>query len=282
MGDDDLSAVDAIWQEAFAEMRRSNGAEVTERSEEQARNDQARFLHLLRTDAPGCFVVEDNGEVVGFAQSHVRETTFGLAMLAVRPDHQDRHLGRTLLDAALAYGAGSRTRFIFSSSDPRALHRYVRAGFTLRPTVAFTGPTPQGAGPDGSLRISDGDASDLDLVASIDREVRGSARNADIAFWLSCGLQLVIDGRGAYAVIGPGRLTALGATDPLLASELLRALLLGFPEGRQIDAGWIVAEQDWAIRTASECGASLKVQGAMMTAGDRQVPFPYLPNGLFG
>lgn len=278
----DIEGVDDIWQQAFGALRAASPNPSPPRTDEAEVTDRKRFAHLLRSDPEGCVVARLDGGLVGFAQSLVREGTFVLAMLGVQPEFQDRGVGAALLTRALGYSEGCRAQYIFSSTDPRALHRYVRAGFALHPTVAVTSRPAGGPVPAPGLRLSQGGEEDVARVEEIDRAVRGSARRGDVEFWLSAGQRLVLDERGAYAVVGNGRLAALGATSETLAHSLLAALLHGYPDGEVLELSWIAAEQAWAIETAADCHAMLRVAGAIMTRGIRSLPVPYLPNGLFG
>jgi hypothetical protein len=182
----------------------------------------------------------------------------------------------------LDYAEGCRFAYVFSSVDPRALHRYVRAGFRLRPAVRIT---PRALEPDRApvgIRVASATEADLAYVASIDRQVRGSTRTDDIGFLLTSGSTLLIDERGGYAVLGPNRIATLGATNESTARRLFGAVLDGFPDGAVRSASWITGEQHWAIEEAAIRRAEIEVHGAVMTKGVAHLPYPYLPNGLFG
>src|SRR3954468_21731654 len=111
----------------------SRGAET----EEQLRARQHdRIGHVLDTDPGGSWVAERDGAVVGVAQALVREGLWGLSLYAVAPALQGRGVGRRLLDATLAHGAGAiRGRVILSTEHPAAMHRYARTGLALHPCV---------------------------------------------------------------------------------------------------------------------------------------------------
>jgi ribosomal protein S18 acetylase RimI-like enzyme len=281
MSDADLVAADQVWLDAFAtstEFSRS----ATPRTDSELQADLARRSYLLRGDPDGSFVAVADGSVVGLAQSHRREGTFVLAKLAVAPGFQDRGIGKALLDQVLSYAEGCRAAYIFSSVDPRAIHRYISAGFKLRPAVRIT-PRPSDPGPvPPEIRLSDGNAEDLGRVEAIDRRVRGSARTSDVELWLSGGAALVIDDRGGYVVLGPNRITALAALDEQIARDLIGVALEGFPDGILRSGSWIAGDQHWAIEEAAKRHAEIEVHGAVMTRGVSELPYPYLPNGLFG
>ncbi len=273
---DDLGEVDALWREAFLGLE--GAAPPVERRPEAVALDLSRLAHLLGTDPGGSSVAEAEGRLVGFAQAHRREGTFVLAMLGVLPAFQERGIGRGLLERALSYGEGTRAQYIFSSMDPRALHRYVRAGFALRPTV-FATPRPTAAAAAVPLEVAAGDAEEIAFVGEVDRAVRGSARPADFQFLLGVGQRLVLDERGGYAVLGTNRVSALAARSEEIARSLLERVLRAPGEH---ELCWMVAEQQWAIETAAHLGLALRVRGALMSHGTGALPRPYLPNGLFG
>jgi len=277
----DFAAAIEVWRDAFAtstEFPQSTTPLTT--SEEAA--GIARRAHLLRHDRGGSFVAEADDVVVGFAQSHRREGTFVLAMLAVSPKFQEAGIGQRLLDAALEYAMGCSAAYIFSSSDPRAIHRYVRAGFTMHPAVQISArPTNSNLAYD-RIRVSQGGPEDIAYVESIDRALRGSARSVDVAYWLESGSTLLLHEENGYAVLSSDRLTALGAANDTVARELFGAVLSGYPDGVIRSASWIAAEQQWAIAEAAAQHATIEVHGSIMARGMAHLPYPYLPNGLFG
>jgi predicted N-acetyltransferase YhbS len=279
MSSDDFAAADEVWRDAFATS--SEFPQTPPTASEQAAG-LARRAHLLRHDPGGSFVAECDDAVVGFAQSHRREGTFVLAMLAVSPKFQEAGIGGRLLDAALDYATGGSAAYIFSSSDPRAIHRYVRAGFTMHPAVQVTARDTHGDVSYDRIRVSQGVAEDVAYVESIDRVLRGSARSIDVAFWLESGSTLLLHEEDGYAVLSSNRLTALGAANDTVARELFSAVLSGHPDGVIRSASWIAGEQQWAIAEAAMQRATIEVHGSVMARGIQRLPYPYLPNGLFG
>ena len=203
-------------------------------------------------------------------------------MLAVSPKFQEAGIGQRLLDAALDYATGCHAAYIFSSSDPRAIHRYVRAGFTMHPAVQVSPRQADGDIAYERIAVSDGGAEDLAYVESIDRALRGSGRSLDVTYWLESGSTLLLHEDEGYAVLSSNRLTALGALSEAVARELFRAVLSGHPDGVIRSASWIAGEQQWAIAEAAAQRATIEVHGSIMAKGVEHLPYPYLPNGLFG
>src|SRR5947208_1880016 len=98
--------------------------------EQRAERGESRIAHLLATDPGGAWVAEgEDGRVVGVALALVREGVWGLSLFGVDPRLQGGGIGRALLDEALAYANGSHGALILSSTDPKAMRLYARAGF---------------------------------------------------------------------------------------------------------------------------------------------------------
>jgi len=74
----------------------------------------------------------------------------------------------------VSYAEGTRGQIILSSTDPKAMRRYVRAGFDLVPSVTAAGIVDRGAlpAPHPDVRAATGD--DLDLTEAASRFVRGA------------------------------------------------------------------------------------------------------------
>ena len=156
-----------------------------------------RTTGFLRTDGPGCWVAEVEDRVVGFATSFRRETLWCLATFAVEPGHQGHGLGRLLLDAAGRHASGCLRAMLAASEDPRALRRYVAAGFDLHPQLTLRGIPDASAAP-SLASVREAVPGDRDEMDSLDRRVRGAARNdADHEALRAAGRPLVSTTRSA-------------------------------------------------------------------------------------
>src|SRR5438876_2630807 len=85
------------------------------------------MLHVLQTGT--MYVAEQDGQVLAFAGAITRGNITFLTDLFVQPAQQSGQLGKTLLQAVLPQD--NLVRCTVSSSDPRALALYIRAG--MRP-----------------------------------------------------------------------------------------------------------------------------------------------------
>lgn len=281
MADGDVEAAGAVWNQAFADMRERGGFPSRPVDAEHAVRTANRLRYFLASDPGGSWVATGgDGEVLGVAQALRRGRLWVLSMLGVAVVAQGAGIGRRLLDRALGYGDPGDAGLILSSADPRAMRRYVAAGFSLHPVVAASGRVAR-----ARLRVGEavraGSNADLDLTARVDERVRGAAREADIAHLLEDGAgMLVVDGRG-YAVTRGSQPVTVAAVDRDAAQNLLVATLGSGPADQEVEVGWLGAGQQWAIEVVVAAGLDLRLSGAIMVRGTS--PFsPYLPNGAFG
>jgi GNAT superfamily N-acetyltransferase len=238
-----------------------------------------RHLHLMDTDPEGCWVAEENGRLVGAAVALIREGVWGLSFLAVHPGLQARGIGRELLDRAVAYGDGARGRLILSSTDPKAMRRYARAGLDLRPCVAAAGIVDRSKLPADAAGIVASD--DVEATAPISRHVRGATHHLDIPQYLDYGMRLLRHGDRGFVVFDDRVVKLLAARDERAAAELLWAALARTPNGATVGVDFLSARQQWAIQTVLEAGLALSPDGPVFTSGDVGPLAPYIPCGAY-
>lgn len=238
-----------------------------------------RHLHLLETDPGGCWVAEEDGRLVGVALGILREGVWGLSFLAVQPDVQARGIGRRLLERAVAYGDGARGRIILSSTDPKAMRRYARAGLDLEPCVAAAGIVDRATLPVMPAAIVESD--DVEATAPISRFVRGATHHLDIPQYLDYGMRLYLHGNRGFVVADDRTVKLLAARDAQAAAELLWAALALTPNGGTIGVDFLTARQQWAIQVVLEAGLALSPDGPIFTAGDVGPMAPYIPCGAY-
>lgn len=262
---------------AFGDLRRRRGAPPEPWP--PVETGRLRFDHFLKTDPGGAWVaVDGHGTVVGAALALVREGLWGLSLLVVRPDAQSGGVGRRLLEQAWAYGEGTRGAVILASPDARALRAYARLGLTLHPTVTAKGRVPR-LSPPGEVRP--GGPDDWAFVASVDRKVRGAAREPDMAALTSVPNEFLVLPDGGYVVVRDGEVRLLAATDTDAATLLLRAAFAAAGD-REVTVEWITGEQSWAVEPCLDAGLTLDLNaGAVFVGGDVGPFTPYLPNGAY-
>jgi len=137
--------------------------------------------HVLQTGT--LFVAEEDGKILAFAGAITRGNISFLTDLFVLPSSQSGKLGKTLLQTVLPQD--NLIHCTLSSSDPRALTLYIRAGMRpWWPHFALQLDKPTHAWPLArDMEIIEADASDPTLL-DWDARVSGRARPEDLQFWV--------------------------------------------------------------------------------------------------
>ena len=258
--------------------------QVSRRSSEEVERRKARYRHLLATDPGGCWVAVDGERAVGSALALRRESLWGLSLFAVDAAYRGAGIGRRLLERALSYAEDCRGAIIASSAHPAAMRRYALAGFELLPTLMASGSVKRETLP-AVPTVRDGTDTDLELVAEVDRRVRGASHGPDLEFLLGIGGHLLIcerpDGRG-YAFEREGSSPLLAATHPAVAAELLWACLAEAQGTEEVEVRWLTAAQSrWAMPVVLGAGLTLSPAGPLCVRGELGPLAPYLPSGPF-
>jgi GNAT superfamily N-acetyltransferase len=275
---DDVATADLVAFDALQGAAPMGG----ESFEQRAHRGRSRIEHLLGTDPGGAWVAESaDGRVVGLALALVREGIWGLSLFAVEPALQGNGVGRRLLDAALVHGAGSRGALILSSTDPKAMRRYARAGFALRPLVAAAGMVDLARLPAPHPELRAGTLDDLELTEPVSRHVRGATHAIDIPNALANESDLIVLGDRGFVVHRLGSPRLLAACDEEAAAALLWAALAAAPPGATVQIDFISAGQDWAIAVALDAGLALSPDGPLFVRGEVGPLRPYLPSGAY-
>jgi GNAT superfamily N-acetyltransferase len=237
-----------------------------------------RIGHLIATDPGGAWTATDeDGTVIGGALALRREDLWGLSLLIVRSDRRSGGHGRALMQAAVAYGEGTRGGIILSSQDPRAVRTYWRAGYRLLPAYGASGrvhtPPPAASG----VRLARW-PEDRDLVDSASRAVRGAAHGPDIDIQLEQGRELLVHDGGGFLTRTGTRVHMLAAGDERAARELLETAL---HDAESAEVDFLDAAQDWAIDTVLQAGLELSFYGSTCVRGDVGPLRPYVPSGAY-
>jgi GNAT superfamily N-acetyltransferase len=242
---------------------------------------EMRTEHCRTMDPEGCWVADDAGEIVGVALAIVREDVWGLSLFGVAPGRQGQGIGRRVLDASLAYAEGRRGGIILSTTDPRAMRRYFRAGFRTKPCLDAAGPINRSRLPAG-LRARAGDAQDdRELLDAASRHVRGAAHGPDVAAMLATGGRLLVLDGGGYAIHREGSPVVVAAFDDDAARDLLWSCLADGPAGGTVHIDFISEGNDWAIDVALDAGLALSPDGPVFVRGETGPFAPYLPSGAY-
>jgi GNAT superfamily N-acetyltransferase len=137
--------------------------------------------HVLQTGT--LYVAEKDGKILAFTGAITRRNISFLTDLFVLPSHQSGQLGKTLLNSVLPQDA--LIHCTMSSSDPRALALYIRAGMQPQwPHFALQLDKPAHTWSQAAdTEIIEADSSDPALV-SWDAQVSGRLRPAEHQFWV--------------------------------------------------------------------------------------------------
>ncbi len=287
MREDDVPAAVAAFESGLLGISANAGLPITGNSIQDERRRQDRTRHFLATDPGGSWVAEEGDTIVGMSQSFVREDYWMLSQLGTVPGRQGRGVGRELLKLAVSHGDPQSPGTIQCSSDPKAMALYTGFGFTLHPVVTAWGAIRPGAvtRPPEVDRYEPDQVGEqeLEVIATIDRAVRGSVRNVDILAMLAQpGNRLLLHGDQGYAVVKDERIVTLGALQEDSAALVLRAMLAEAPAGETIEVNWLTSAQQWAVREVVAAGIELRPYGPVMVRGMDGPPRPYIPSGGFG
>jgi GNAT superfamily N-acetyltransferase len=182
---DDNHATFLVFQHALLDLSQRIGAmAITNGNEsvvlENLWEERRPLLdHLART-AENFWIAEKNGEIIGFARSILRDGTRELTEFFVLPGHQSDGVGRELL-ARTFPAEGAVRRSIVSTTDTRAVARYLKAGVYPRTPVYYFSRTAEEVDLKTEL-VSQPFSSTpeiLDRLRAIDRAVVGYGRDAD-------------------------------------------------------------------------------------------------------
>lgn len=276
----DVDAAHALSRLSFDDLDRRLGHEPHSLTSMQVSIFRGRLASFVEHDRPGCWVAEQDDELVGVTTASMREGVWGLSLLAVRPGAQATGIGKTLLDLALEYGQGSHTGIICASDDSRALRRYAAAGFRLYPGYE-AGGVPTAPGEIDTRYVEQIDPSPF-VVSPIDRAVRGGARGPDYALLTRPDLRwygVKRDGARGYAIASDDRVLCVAAETEEAAAALLRRILAeAAHDGRATALQSLTGGQQWALDVVLEFRLSLELTGSVCWRG-RPEPRAYLPNG---
>lgn len=176
--------------------------EVREIPQPPAPGDPPAYLrHVLQTGT--LFVAEQDGVVLAYAGAITRGGITFLTDLFVHPDHQSSQLGKALLRPVLP--EDGLIHCTVSSSDPRALALYIRAGMRPQwPYFALRLEKPMQERPTMlSLEISEADPNDQELI-DWDSQISGRRRPLEHAFWVREQRAVPLWFRRDHQIVGYG------------------------------------------------------------------------------
>jgi GNAT superfamily N-acetyltransferase len=282
----DVDAAEVLSSRAYLELDQRtyqrDWPDPTPRLPHRSASWRRRTHHLLETDPGGCWVAEQDGELVGFATSLARELMWILASFAVRPGLQGQGLGRALMEAALTHGRGCLRGMLNASQDPQAIRRYHQAGFTLHPQMLLQGTIDRAVLP-VVRHVREGTEGDRDLMDSLDRRARGAAHGPDHPVLMEEFRLLVTDrpaGSGYAYVDRAGAPVCLAATHRKAATALTWEALASTDPEVPVSIGHVTAANEWAVDVAMAARLSVHLRGFLGLRRMRE-PAPYVPHPTF-
>jgi predicted N-acetyltransferase YhbS len=164
--------------------------------------DEQRGTQLLQMmfSMPGAYAVvaEVNGEIVGSNVLHESNEIAGVGPITVRPDVQERDLGRRLMRAVMDRATEQGfpgTRLVQAGFNMRSLSLYTKLGFEVRePLVCIQGITPRKQVPGYSARKAV--EGDVQRCNELCRRVHGHTREGEVAGALHTGTLRVCEREG--------------------------------------------------------------------------------------
>lgn len=224
---DDSYAAFYLFEESLADLARRLG-ETRAMSIDDPETLAAMWLRRrslyehLASSADQFWLAEQDGQVVGFSRSVIRDGHWELTELFVKPGVQSAGLGRELLRRAAPAGPVS-SKLIVASPDLRAQALYMKLGTYPRFAVYYWYREPEVVAVETDLVFEAVTASPdtLEALAAIDQQVLGFRRDPDHSWLLSDrqgylyrrGNQVVGygyegQGNGPFALLNPADIPA--------------------------------------------------------------------------
>lgn len=283
MRDADVVAAEQLSDETFYELdlrlARPGGPPVERRTREHSALWVRRNRRFVAHDPGGCWVADDGESLVGFATSVRRGDLWILATYVVRPDLQGQGIGVRILEAAQRHAAGCSRGMLSASADPKAVRRYLSAGFVLHPQMYLRGTVDRATIP-ASAGVREGAADDTRLLDLLDRHTRGAGHGPDHEHLQEEWRLLVADGapgdRGYAYVDEKARVQLLAAESDAAARRVLWAALAETTGETTI--AHVSAANAWAIDVGVRARLDVGQEGYLALRG-MEPPTHYLHHG---
>ncbi len=188
---EDSYGVYLVFRTSITDLSRRQGLELPSDVsdavpvQEMWKRRQPFFEHLART-AYEFWVAEEDGHMVGYARSVLRDEVLELTEFFVSPEAQSAGVGGELLRRVFPPGVGKH-RVIVATTDVRAQVRYLKSGVTPYFPEMYWSREPQNVTVESDLEFvrAANTPETVAQLAEIDRAILGHTRDVDHAFLLS-------------------------------------------------------------------------------------------------
>lgn len=201
----DLEAIYNVWYQTDVV------PEFTKSAPPERGDVPAYLRHVLRTGT--LLVAEQEKRAVAYTGAITRAGITFLTDLFVHPHHQSSDLGKTLLQRALP--PDGLIHCTLSSSDPRALALYIRAGMAPQWPCFGLRLEQQSSSqklPSSDVEISEVQPEEIQELICLDAELSGRLRPEDHTFWIQEERAVPLWFRQAGHVAGYGYVRLGGGT----------------------------------------------------------------------
>jgi GNAT superfamily N-acetyltransferase len=159
--------------------------------------EMATGLLTVLFSHPGFYsvVAERDGEIVGSNFLDERSTIAGVGPVTVRPEAQNRGLGRLLMEDVMARASQrgfAGVRLLTAAYSNRSLSLYARLGFEVREPIACMQGGPIAADIAG-YRVRTATGADLELCNRLCARVHGHDRGGELADAIGQGTAMVVE-----------------------------------------------------------------------------------------
>jgi ribosomal protein S18 acetylase RimI-like enzyme len=192
-GRDENEVVAKIFVHGYNDLLKRGGSEPFLDVDDQGawandweRGRKALFAHFA-TSGSESWLAEDNGEVIGYARSILRDGIRQLTDFWVLPGRKTKGIGRELLDRTFRSDSRDSGRLVVATSDGAAVARYVKSGLeVLSPLLEFSRASRSDIVlTDISAEPMIDDEPTLQVLRRIDRVVLGFDRTIDHKWFLN-------------------------------------------------------------------------------------------------
>jgi GNAT superfamily N-acetyltransferase len=151
---------------------------------------EADWTRFLEGSPDGCFVMDDDGKIVGTAATLPYEDRFAwIGMVLVDPDYRNQGIGTTLLRRAIEYLDGAGIPTLKLDATPAGKPLYEKMGFVseyeIDRWILKRSVTEQASNIDGSLS-----PAELTQILEYDRQIFGADRSALLRSLAECAPEL--------------------------------------------------------------------------------------------